>query len=62
NLTPLQYLNLAREHFTEKGSLFMQFAQLYSDVRYKGKEFTQQRKNHSYDLVKSIKTKAKRSL
>ncbi|OUS69383.1 transglutaminase [Pseudoalteromonas sp. A601] len=62
NLTPLQYLNLAREHFTEKGSLFMQFAQLYSDVRYKGEEFTPQRKNHSYDLVKSIKTKAKRSL
>ena len=62
NRTPLQYLNLASEHFTDKGSLFLQFAQLYSDVRYKGDEFTLQRKNHSYDLVKSIKTKAKRSL
>ncbi|MDP2634666.1 MULTISPECIES: DUF3488 and transglutaminase-like domain-containing protein [unclassified Pseudoalteromonas] len=60
--TPLHYLNLASEHFAEKGSLFLQFAQLYSDVRYKGDEFTQQRKKHSYDLVKSIKTKAKRSL
>ena len=62
NNTPLHYLKLASEHFTERGPLFLEFAQLYSDVRYKGDEFTKQRKNHSYDLVKSIKTKAKRSL
>lgn len=62
NLTPQQYLRQAGEHFPEKKSYLLQFAQLYSDVRYKGDEFTEQRKKHSHDLVKLIKAKTKRTL
>lgn len=61
NITPLQFLHdagnlvpLAKPHID-------QFAELYSDVRYREKVFNLERKNQSKDLVKLIKTKTKRT-
>ncbi|WP_283710696.1 transglutaminase TgpA family protein [Pseudoalteromonas prydzensis] len=62
NQTPLQFLNYAAEQKPEKRMYIEQFAQLYSDVRYRQLVFSSYRKKHSKDLIKLIKTKMKRKL
>ncbi|CAM3682125.1 MULTISPECIES: transglutaminase TgpA family protein [Pseudoalteromonas] len=60
NQTPLQFLDYAAHKQPEKRIYIEQFAQLYSDVRYRQLVFNSYRKKHSKDLIKSIKTKMKR--
>ncbi|MFU2508854.1 transglutaminase TgpA family protein [Pseudoalteromonas sp. ASV78] len=62
NQTPLQFLDYAAEQQPEKRIYIEQFAQLYSDVRYRQLVFSSYRKKHSKDLIKLIKTKMKRKL
>lgn len=62
NQTPLQFLAYAAQQLPNKRTYIMQFAQLYSDVRYRQLIFSAYRKKHSKNLVKLIKTTTKRTL
>ncbi|CAM4292960.1 transglutaminase TgpA family protein [Pseudoalteromonas ostreae] len=62
NQTPLQFLAYAAQQLPNKRTYIMQFAQLYSNVRYRQLIFSAYHKKHSKYLVKLIKTTNKRTL
>lgn len=60
-ITPLQFFEQAGRLMPDAKPHLDKFAKLYSDVRYQQKVFSLERKNHSKDLVKLIKTVTKRT-